>query len=62
MLTMMVATYSALGMIDDANWAAEELLAVQPDFSVDKWVKSRPTAGQKIGEKMRQGLLDAGLK
>ena len=57
----LVATYSKLGSADNAEWEAAELLALDPDFSVNRMSKVLPFKKSSHLEILLDGLRKAGL-
>jgi adenylate cyclase len=55
------AALTRLGMQDDAEWAAEEALALVPQFGVDAWAKEEIFTDAGYLEQLVSGLKDAGL-
>ncbi len=39
---LLAATYVRLGRLDDAGWVADQILADDPDFNLDRWAQTRP--------------------
>lgn len=58
---MLAATYIELGRTEDAEWAAEELLALDPDFSLERDRRVTPYKDKEVLEKYLDNLYDAGL-
>ena len=58
----LAATYVALGRVDDAEWAVEELKAVMPDFSLKKEIFSAPFKDRRVLDMYLDRLRKAGLE
>jgi TolB-like protein/class 3 adenylate cyclase/Tfp pilus assembly protein PilF len=61
MQVMLVAALSAGDQVEEADWEAEELLALNPGFSVDGWIADRPFIDQTQAERLAEDLRRAGL-
>jgi tetratricopeptide (TPR) repeat protein len=60
-LRPLIAALAALGRHDEAREAAAQLLALQPDFHVGRFIAQYPIADQKLAADYRAWLLAAGL-
>ena len=58
---MLAASYFSLNRIDEAHKAAEEVLAIDPNFSVDYYGKMLPYKKQETTDKFIDALRKAGL-
>jgi len=58
---VMAAIYGQMGRIDDAQWEAEEILALQPGFRIDSYMSSRGYRLDEHEQRFVQGLRLAGL-
>ena len=57
----LAATYGLLGRIDDAEWEAEELLTLQPGFTLADNLRRTPYKNPADLERWIEGLRKAGL-
>lgn len=57
----LVAAFSKLGQIEDAEWEAEELLNLNPDFSVSRMAQVLPFKSREHLEVLLDGLRKAEL-
>lgn len=57
----LVATLALAGDEDTARWKAEELRALEPDFSIGKWLKSYPMTDEEQKQRLTRLLGQAGL-
>ncbi|MFL6570168.1 MAG: winged helix-turn-helix domain-containing protein [Burkholderiales bacterium] len=57
----LVATLALAGDKDTARWKAEELRALEPDFSIGKWLKSYPMTDEEQKQRLTRLLGQAGL-
>jgi len=58
----MVITYNMMGREKDARAEAEEVLRINPEFSVDSFSKISPWKDQSLTDKYMDALRKAGLK
>jgi hypothetical protein len=58
----LAATYARLGELDQAEWAAEQIRILMPEFSVDEWMRQRPYRKPEHREALITGLRLAGLR
>jgi tetratricopeptide (TPR) repeat protein len=58
----LVSCYSILGREEEARSAAEELLHVNPKFSVEAWAKAIPYKDREKVARFADALRKAGLK
>lgn len=56
-----IAALSAIGQDDEAEWQAQELLVLNPDFSVEEWVAERPLTNPDRAAQLAKHLRQAGL-
>jgi adenylate cyclase len=61
-LRVIAASYAYLGRLDEARVAAQELLRVEPGFSLVGWEGSRPDIDTGLLKQFLEGLSKAGLK
>lgn len=54
-------TLSRSGRQDEAEWEAAEILALNPDFSVERWVSNQPHRDPAERDRIREDLLRTGL-
>lgn len=57
----LTAALSRSGRQDDAEWEATELLAQNPHFSVERWVRTQPYKDPTERARLRDDLRRAGL-
>lgn len=57
----LAASYAYLGKKDEAEWEADEVLALQPDFSLEKERQSNPFKRPEDTNRYIEGLRRAGL-
>src|SRR5262245_36481312 len=57
----MAATQVSAGNKTDATWEAEEIRALQPDFTSRNWLATHPLADAKVRTKLVQALSAVGL-
>ncbi len=57
----LAAAYGLAGRIDDAEWEAEELLSLQPDFTLRDSLRRTPYKNPADLERWITGLRKAGL-
>lgn len=58
---VLAATYGQLGRIDDAEWEAEEVLSLQPDFTISSDIRVRGFRDEAHLARYVEGLRKAGL-
>ena len=58
----LIASYIALGREKEAHAMAAELLRINPNFSVDHYIKRRPYKYQAENDRLADALYKAGLK
>ena len=58
---LLAASHAYLGNDEKAHFHAEQVLAMQPDFSVNDWVNKQPEMNPEETDHFAQGLLKAGL-
>jgi adenylate cyclase len=59
---MLAATYVELGRIDDAHWAAQELLTTSPSFNLDVEYHNNPYSDPSVKTRYIESLRKAGLR
>jgi TolB-like protein/DNA-binding winged helix-turn-helix (wHTH) protein len=57
----LAATYAKLGQLDDAQWAADQVRALVPGFTIDGWLRRWPYRNAEHRSKLVEGLKAAGL-
>jgi adenylate cyclase len=57
----LAASYSSLKRIKEARKAVEEILRIQPDFSLEYWANTLPFKNQEKLDKYINALRNAGL-
>ena len=57
----LAAVYARLGRDDDASWEVDQVLTLEPEFSIDYWVKTRPYLRTDQRQQLVEGLRLAGL-
>ncbi len=57
----LAAAHQHIGESDEASWAAAEILALAPDFSVGEWLKTQPIKDPSQAERLSSNLRKAGL-
>jgi hypothetical protein len=57
----MTATQVAAGGLEAARWEAEEVLTLQPDFTVEEWLQTSPMSDARQKQQIRALLAKAGL-
>lgn len=57
----LAATYSQMGNNEEASWEAEQVLTLDPDFSISNWVETRPYKNPEHLQQLLLGLRKAGL-
>ena len=57
----LTASYSSLNRTEEAHKAAEEVLRIQPDFSLEFWANTLPSKNQEKLDKYIDVLRKAGL-
>ena len=61
-MAFLTASYMSSGQEENARAAAKEVLRIDPDFSVERFAKSRPFKNQADRERLIGELRKAGLK
>ena len=59
---MLVVTYSELGLIEDAEWAVEELLTLLPNFTLSREMENIPYQDNTVLLRYIEGFRKAGLE
>jgi adenylate cyclase len=57
----MAACYIALNLVEEAHRAVEEILRINPNFSLDYFAKMNPHKNQEVLDKFISALRKAGL-
>lgn len=57
----LAATYAMLGDLDEAEWTAEQVRTLVPDFTITEWMRKRPYRDGAQRERLMRGLRLAGL-
>jgi len=57
----LAATLALTGDKDAAKWEAQEIRALEPNFSIDKWLKNYPMTDEGQKQRLRSLLAQAGL-
>ncbi|MEP7246887.1 MAG: hypothetical protein ABI885_24835 [Gammaproteobacteria bacterium] len=57
----LAATIAATGHRSGAQWAADEVRALEPDFSLQRWFESYPLSSTRYRERLAHLLAMAGL-
>lgn len=58
----LAATYAKLGDLDEAEWAADQIRTLEPDFSIAEWMRRRPYKNPEHRDHLVMGLRLAGLE
>ena len=58
----LAAVYAALGRQDDAEWEAEEIMSLVPDFTLQRWARGHPFVDPMRLERRLEHLRQAGLE
>ncbi len=58
---LLVAVWNQIGDQHEAEWKAEEVLTLEPDFSVEAWLDNEPLVDLTYADTLRKSLLRAGL-
>ena len=58
---LLAASYAQLGETQKAELQVQKVLTIQPDFSVEAWMRKQPEINAKEIEHLAEGLLKAGL-
>jgi tetratricopeptide (TPR) repeat protein len=59
---LLAAAYSLSDLMEEARSEAAEVIRIQPDFSVERWAKTRPIKIQADQKREIDGMRKAGLK
>ena len=59
---LLTSSYALLGRMGKARHHARQVLAIQPDFSIEHWRKVPPDRDAATLERFIKGLRKAGLK
>lgn len=57
----LAATHLAAGDRAAASWEAEEIRALKPDFTVQRWLETNPTADERLRARLARSLGELGL-
>jgi tetratricopeptide (TPR) repeat protein len=57
----LAATYSRLDQPEDAVWETDQVLTLEPGFSIERWMTRRPYKNPTHREQLLAGLRMAGL-
>jgi Flp pilus assembly protein TadD len=57
----LAATLALTGDKEAAKWEAEEIRALEPSFSIDKWLQNYPMTDEGQKQRLRSLLAQAGL-
>ncbi len=57
----LAATYGQMGKLDDAEWEIDQVLTLNPEFSLDNWLETRPYKNPLYKEQLLNGLQKAGI-
>lgn len=58
----MAATYAQLDRPEDAAWEVDQILTLEPDFSLSHWMDTRPLKKKEHRDHLLEGLYKAGIK
>ena len=58
----MAATYAQLDRPDDAAWEVDQILTLEPGFSLSHWLDTRPLKKSEHRQHLLEGLHKAGIK
>jgi TolB-like protein/DNA-binding winged helix-turn-helix (wHTH) protein len=58
----LAATYAQLGLMEDASWEVDQILTLEPDFSLSHWMDTRPLKKTEHRQHLLAGLHKAGIK
>jgi len=58
----LAATYAQLGLMEDASWEVDQILTLEPDFSLSHWLDTRPIKKTEHRQHLLAGLHKAGIK
>lgn len=58
---LFAASHAQLGDVEKASFHAKQVLTMQPDFSVDDWVRKQPEVNPAETQHLAEGLKKAGL-
>lgn len=59
--TWLAAAYAGVGLLEDARWEAQEILALDPEFTTDQVARSLPIRDPGCRERLVNDLRRAGL-
>jgi tetratricopeptide (TPR) repeat protein len=57
----LAATYASLGQQQEADWEADNILTLSPDFALEEWKKAQPFSDPSLLQRMIDDLRKAGL-
>jgi len=58
----LAATYAQLGQAEEAAWEVDQILTLEPDFSLSHWMDTRPLKKEEHRQHLLAGLHIAGIK
>lgn len=58
----MAATYAQLDQFEEASWEVDQILTLDPDFSLSHWIDTRPIKKNEHRKHLLEGLHKAGIK
>jgi len=58
----LAATYAQLGHLDDATWEVDQIMTLDPNFSLSYWMDTRPIKKTEHRRHLLEGLNKAGIK
>ena len=58
----LAATHAKLGDLDEAEWAAEQIRILMPEFTIEDWMQFRPYKNLEHRQALIDGLRLAGLR
>jgi len=58
----LAATYAQLGQLDDAAWEVDQIMTLDPNFSLSYWMDTRPIKRIDHRQHLLDGLHKAGIK
>jgi len=57
----LAATYAQLNQLEDAAWEVDQILTLEPDFSLSHWLDTRPIKKTEHRQHLLDGINKAGL-
>ena len=58
----LAATYAQLNQLEEAAWEVDQILTLEPDFSLEHWLDTRPIKKVEHRQHLLDGLHKAGIK